>query len=439
MSTKEAKYLSAIDKLLQGSINNRQAAAYCGISMRQVKRLKKKARETGLKSILHGNRVHKPLHAISDETRKKILNLYTEKYQDFNFKHFQAKLDETEKITVSYSTIERALKSNGIKSPRSIRRPAKHRLRERKSFEGELVQMDASIFDWLSNGSYYHLHGAIDDATGKILALYFEKEENFNGYCELMFQMNERCGLPGRIYVDGRTVFSVPNRLRQLTLEEELAGENPARTQFARAMDTLGVKISIASSPQAKGRIEKLWNTLQDQLVKELRLNGINDIVKANLFLKPFITSYNRKYAKVAKNSTLMYFPKHDLNNLKLILAIHEKRILDNGLSFSYKGEKFVMPVEINHKEIPASPKDVITVVTSSRIGMRVIYKELVVRPVKYTQLKPIVQQKVVINNSEIVGDRLLKPISWRQTNNYLFAGKPKTQQNHGSDSSSEG
>jgi hypothetical protein len=180
-----------------------------------------------------------------------------------------------------------------------------------------MAQMDASSFDWLGNGSYLHLHGAIDDATGRILALHFDKEETLEGYCELMFQMNRDGHLPREIYTDARTVFVYDSKKKKkLTLEEELAGKLEKQPNFARALKELNILHIVARSAQAKGGIERLWQTLQDRLTKDMKRNGICTVEQANEFLKKYIPYYNRKFAVQASNPEKAYLPKRDMFEL---------------------------------------------------------------------------------------------------------------------------
>jgi hypothetical protein len=154
--------------------------------------------------------------------------------------------------------------------------------------------MDASKFDWLNNGSYLHLHGAVDDATGRVLALHFAKEETFEGYCELMFQMNQDGHLPREFYTDGRTVFVYDTKKKSaLNIGEELEGKIQKQPQFARALQQLNILLIIATSPQAKGGIERLWGTLQDRLAKDMQRKGICSVEEANessSFISPVTT-----------------------------------------------------------------------------------------------------------------------------------------------------
>jgi hypothetical protein len=226
------------------------------------------------------------------------------------------------------------------------------------------------------------LHGAIDDATGRILALHFEKEETFEGYCELIFQMNRDGHLPREIYTDGRSIFAYDSKKKKkLSIAEELAGKTEKQPHFARALKELNILLIIAKSAQAKGGIERLWETLQDRLVKDMKRKGITTTEQANEFLKHYIPYYNRKFAVQAAKPEKAYLPKVDLAQIQLIFSKQVTRKLDSGLSFSFEGQKYRLPVYVNSKRVPASPHDTITVAISKHIGIQVLLKGFVIKP----------------------------------------------------------
>jgi len=382
MSKQEARKLTIIEELLAGRFNNDQAAELLDLSVRQVQRMKAEASKSGVLSILHKNRGRKPANALDHEIAETICRIYQTELTGYNFCHATDVLAEDKDIFVSVSTVSRYLKADGIRSPKAKRRPKKHRSRNARECEGEMVQMDASSFDWLGNGSYLHLHGAVDDATGRILALHFEKEETFEGYCELMFQMNHAGHLPREIYTDARTVFVYDSkRKKRLTLEEELAGKLEKQPHFARALRELNILHIVARSAQAKGAIERLWETLQDRLTKDMKRKGICTIEQANEFLERYIPYYNRKFAVHAASPVKAYLPKQDAFALQFMFARQETRKLDSGLSFSFNGQKYRLPLMSGNKKVPASAHDTITVATSNRIGMQVLYKGFVLPP----------------------------------------------------------
>lgn len=406
MSKQEARKITIIEELLAGRFTNKLAAELLGLSIRQVQRMKAEASKNGAMSILHKNRGRKPANALDTEVAEKICRIYQTELSGYNFCHATDVLAEEKGIFVSVSTVSRYLKSDGIRSPKAKRRPKKHRSRDAREHEGEMVQMDASKFDWLGNGFYLHLHGAVDDATGRILALHFEKEETFEGYCELMFQMNQDGHLPREIYTDGRTVFVYDSKKKKkLTIEEELAGKVTKQTNFDRALRELNILLIIARSAQAKGGIERLWETLQDRLPKDMKRKGISTIEQANEFLKQYIPYYNRKFAVQAASPEKAYLPKQDMSALQLIFAKHETRKLDSGLTFSFKGQKYRLPIYVDNKKVPASPHDTLTVATSKRIGMQALYKGFILKPelLKTQPKASIVQMSQQDNSSKIL------------------------------------
>ncbi len=432
MSKQDARKVTIVEELLAGRFTNKQSAQLLGLSVRQVQRLKARAAVHGSMSILHRSRGVAPANKLDPTIATKLVNVYQSELHGYNFSHATDVFAEEKGIFVSVSTVSRYLKAKGnISSKAKRRRKKKHRSRDARQQEGELVQMDASKFDWLGNGSYLHLHGAVDDATGKVLALYFEKEETFQGYSELMLQMNQNGHLPREIYTDARTVFVYNKKDEQaLALAEELQGKTKRLTQFARALQQLNILLIIAHSPQAKGCIERLWGTLQDRLSKDMKRKGISTVEEANFFLKQYITYYNHKFAVQAANPEKAYLPKQNAADLQLIFAKHESRVLDNGLTFSYKGQRFSLPAAGRGKKIPASPHDTITIATSSRIGMQVIFKGLVFKPVLLKrQPKTSIIQNQQDNTALSISTTVVSPVAvppkthpWRTYSNYFYS-----------------
>lgn len=204
-------------------------------------------------------------------------------------------LEEREDIKISYSALYNILKASNIKYKNSQKDRKTHRRRKRKECEGMLVQTDATTFDWFNTGKKYSLHGYIDDVTGKILGLYMCENECLMGYLEITRQMLKKYGSPVAIYSDKYSVF-FPTSHQKVTIEERLQGENKPTTQIKRIMDFLGIELIAASISQAKGRIERLCETLQDRLVTEFKLNNITTIEQANKFLVKYIDMYNKNF-----------------------------------------------------------------------------------------------------------------------------------------------
>ena len=347
LKEKDLKRATLIEACIKGQCTIKQVATALGLSERRVKQIKKEVKENGVKSIQHGNRGRKPKNAISDETKKKILELRSSyKYELSNFKHFQELLKERENIDISYSALYNILRNAGIKSPKKHRKSKLHHRRKRKECEGMMLQADGTPFDWFGNGEKYSLHGFIDDATGKITGLYMCKNECLLGYLEVLRQTLENFGIPISLYPDKYSVFFPPKKVDDhVTIEEQLNGREKGVTQFGRIVEELGIEMFPASSPQAKGRIERLWETLQSRLVTEFRINNIKSIDEANKFL-------------------ILKLPKR--YNLDELLCVKFERTIDNAGIFSLNNSKF----QIIDKSLP--PKTKVQIYLSQKIGMRV-------------------------------------------------------------------
>lgn len=366
LKQKDLKRATLIEACINGQCTVKQVATALGLSERRVKQIKKEVKENGVKSIQHGNRGRKPKNTISDETRKTILNLRsTYQYELSNFKHFQELLKERENIDISYSALYNILHKAGFKSPKKHRKSKLHHRRKRKESEGMMLQADGTPFDWFGTGEKYSLHGFIDDATGKITGLYMCKNECLLGYLEVLRQTLENYGIPISLYPDKYSVFFPPKKVNDhLTIEEQLNGRQKGITQFGRIVEELGIEMFPANSPQAKGRIERLWETLQSRLVTEFRINNITSIEMANDFLLQYINIYNSKFAIQASNSKSVFLKLPKKYNLDELLCVRFERTIDNAGVFSIKNSKF----QILDKNLP--PKTKISVYLSKKVGM---------------------------------------------------------------------
>ena len=258
----EVKRIKVLQQLVAGQITNQQATNRLGLTARQIQRLKKTYQEFGDQAVIHGLKGKPSSRGYSEGLKQSIVTLYQEEYDGWNFSHFNDILEDNHSIRVSDHFIYQLLTSNGIKSPRAKKhKPKKHSPRNRKENAGELVQTDASIHLWIIVGNKkYALHGMIDDATNIVTALVLCNEETNRGYQLVLRDTIRRYGIPECLYTDFRTVFQTP---KKLTLEEELEGKELEATRFAKMCNKLGVNIISTRSPQAKGRIERLWETLQ--------------------------------------------------------------------------------------------------------------------------------------------------------------------------------
>lgn len=392
LKQKDLKRATLIEACIKGKCTVKQVADALGLSERRVKQIKKEVKENGVKSIQHGNRGRKPKNTISDETRKRILELRSSyEYEISNFKHFQELLKERENIDISYSALYNILRNAGIKSPKKHHKTKLHHRRKRKECEGMMLQADGTPFDWFGSGEKYSLHGFIDDATGKVTGLYMCKNECLLGYLEVLRQTLENYGIPISLYPDKYSVFFPPKKVNDhITIEEQLNGREKGITQFGRIVEDLGITMFAASSPQAKGRIERLWETLQSRLVTEFRINKITSIEQANKFLITYIVKYNSQFAIKPQNKQNMFLKLPKRYNLDELLCVRFERTIDNAGVFSINNSKF----QIMDKSL--SPKTKIQVYLSKKIGMRVKSNNKVydVQPLE------VISKDIIDNNS---------------------------------------
>jgi hypothetical protein len=272
-------------------------------------------RKEGAAALAHGNRGRKPANAIGDDVRQRIVDLAAGTYSGFNQQHFTEMLAEREGICFCRSSVRNILLEVGIRSPKR-RRPPKHRSRrERCPKEGMLLQIDGSPHDWLEGrGPRMSLIGAIDDAGGTVPHALFRYQEDSLGYFLLMKGIVTRHGIPGAVYHDRHSIFEISADEREhQTIQEQLSGK-PMLTQFGRLMAELGITTISARSPQAKGRIERLWGTFQDRLVHEMRLAGISTLEEANRFLPGFLDRFNAQFAVLPREAGSAYRPVEDLD-----------------------------------------------------------------------------------------------------------------------------
>ena len=307
-----------------------------GVSPRQVRRLRVRFRREGFEAVIHGNTDRSPANRTDPATIERVVALAGPdgRYRDLNVCHLQDLLDSQEQIKIGRSTLDRLLKTAGLRQVGKAPAPIHRRKRLRRPAEGMLLQVDASPFDWLEGrGPKAVLVGAIDDATGKVLFLVFRPTEDQTGYLLLLRTVAVTYGLPMAIYHDRHTILRSP---KEPTIEEQLAGRSPM-SQIQRVMADLGIESIPAHSPQAKGRIERLWGTLQDRLTKELRLAGIRNLEEANAFLPDFIARYNARFARAPQDPNVAWVPLPTDLDLNYYFTIRESRKVraDHCISFS--------------------------------------------------------------------------------------------------------
>ena len=387
--TEEFK-LHIIKCVIGKKLTIKDASKRLDLSIRQVKRLKRRLQD-GVSSMLHVNCGRQPKHTLSPQTKKDILEIKAmPEYDEVNFLHFQELLESEHNIKISYSALRKLLIKNGHKSPRKQkRRKISHPRRQRKEYFGEMLQMDGSKHKWFKNNSqYYVIHGAIDDGTSNITSLYMCKNECLEGYTQVIRQTIKAYGVPKSAYLDGLSIFFSS---KEPTIEEQLEGKMVNETQFGRMMSSLGVHMIQARSSQAKGRIERLWGTLQGRLETEFAIRGINTPEEANAFFPEFLKSFNERFSVEALKSENKFLPVPEYINLDILFSVKITRTVDNSGCFSLDGTIF----QCNIKDV--LPKTKVVILISKKLGVKVLFKEKL-----FTPIPILCKEKIEIKGSSV-------------------------------------
>jgi len=343
MSQKEFQRVKVIENATGGRLSVREASCLLQLSERQVQRLKRRYRPDSVGWVQHGNRGRSVPWAVSLPQKQLILNLARGKYQGFNDSHLAEKLRDEENLAVSRETVRRILRSAKLASPQR-RRPRKYRSRRppRPRF-GMMALTDASRHDWLEGrGPALTLIGFQDDATGQILAAHFQLEaENTVGYLRALHTMITTHGVPLSLYRDRHSIFQRNDS--SWTLAEQLAGQQ-SPTQLGRALDELGIEQIPAYSPQAKGRIERIWRTCQDRLVSELRLVHASTLEQANPVLARFCLDHNQRFARPAAESVRDFRSLPRRFDLARCLSLRYQRVVSADHSVTLGAFPIALP-----------------------------------------------------------------------------------------------
>jgi transposase len=382
MSRKQLNKLDILSKANDGFVTVKEASEALGLSERQVKRLKKKVRKEGADGVIHGNTGRVPATKMPAATEAEILRLYSlQEHSRCNFSHFTEILEREYGIKTSYASVCRILKSNGFKSPKTKRRKKQHRRRKRREQAGLLLQMDATPYEWFRGDKRrYALHGSIDDATGQVTGLYMTDNECLHGYFEIFRRTVSNFGVPVSGYADRHTIFQSPNAKKHEIDASVPVGD----TQLGRCLKELGVTLIAARSPQAKGRVERLWGTLQSRLPVEFAMKGITTVGEANAFLEMYIYEFNSNFAVEPQNTQNAFRKLDPVENIDHILCVKEKRVVDAGGVFSYGGKSF----KVNAENFPLPSKAKIDVMVGARIGVMAAYKNNVMQALPFVPPK---------------------------------------------------
>lgn len=325
LTDQQQREVRILERLEAGSLDAASAAKALGISARQLRRKRARFRAQGMATVVHGNQGRRPVNRMDEATRARIVALAGAggRYAGVNVSHMQELLAREEQIVVGRSTLDRLLKTAGVRTRQTKAKAVHRHRRQRKGAAGMLVQIDGSPYHWLGAAQpMATLIGAIDDATGEILYLHLRPTEDQLGYLLLLRTLARTHGRPMAIYHDRHTILRSP---KNPTLEEELAGELPM-SQIQRMMHELGIESIPAYSPQAKGRIERLWGTLQDRLTTELRLAGAATLDQANACLASFLEQFNARFAVQPLDPEPAWRPLPKRFDDGCVFAIREER-----------------------------------------------------------------------------------------------------------------
>jgi len=379
MSRREARRLHILHQALERRLTQREAAGLIGLSDRQVRRLLQRLRAEGEEGICHRARGRPSNHRIPARVKARALALFRDTYRDFNLTHATEKLGERHGIPLHAETLRLWLKAAGI--PYKKRRARTHRQwRERKAHRGALVQLDGSHHDWFEGrGPACVFLGYIDDATNTVWGRFYDYEGTWPALDSLKRYI-QQYGIPQSVYLDKHTTYksgAAP------TIDEQLSDQKPM-SQFERSLAELRIEVIHANSPQAKGRVERLFKTLQDRLVRELRLVGIRSVAEANAFLECYWPPYNRRFSRVAASAADLHRPAPASRALDRVLCIREERTVRNDFTIAHHGTLYQLEQATRAKQVTVEERLDGTLHLTYK-GRELRYRAIPVRPPKVT------------------------------------------------------
>jgi transposase len=383
MSREEASRLHIIHQALDKKISQTEAAKHVGLSDRQIRRLIKRIRVEGDDGICHRSRGKTSNRGIPKKIKAKTLKLFQKRYKDFNLVHATEKLSEVHGITINDETLRLWL--NEAEIPYKKRKARQHRQRrERKSHFGELVQIDGSHHDWFEGrGPVCVFMGYIDDANSNVYGRFYYYEGTMPAM-DSMKRYIKRYGIPQSVYLDKHTTYK---SWAEPTIEEQLNDQKPM-SHFEKSLAKLSVEVIHANSPQAKGRVERLFKTLQDRLVKEMRLKSISTVAEANEFLKTYLPKHNRQFKKKAASAADLHRPALHSKELDRILCIQEERVIKNDFTISHNGTLYQIEEPTRAQKVIVEERLDGTLHISYK-GQDLKFRKIVKQPIK-ENLEPV-------------------------------------------------
>ena len=412
MSKEEVKRVEILRMAEEKKITQKQGAKRIGITQRHFRRMLRRYREQGPEGIISGHRGKPSNNRMPAEKRKKILERINADYSDFGPTLASEKLWERNGIKVSKETVRKIMIEEGLHKPKARPEEEPHPLRKRMKHRGELVQIDGSPHDWLEDRAERAcLLVFIDDATSEILAAKFVPAESYFAYTGLFKTYFQQHGLPEALYSDCFSVFRV-NHSNVTTTD--------AQTEYHRSMKALGIEVYFASSPEAKGRVERVNQTLQDRLVKEMRLEGICDYERANEFLPGYLAKHNQRFAVRPRSPIDRHEPLRPENDLDLIFTKRATRVLSKNLEFQY--DRVIYQIQTDRPTY-ALRKRKVTVCENEKGKITVLLNH---EPIEFTRFHKQPKQNAVASSKDIAR-RAYKPAKdhpWR-TYGKKINGKP--------------
>lgn len=338
MSAKELSRVEVMEKLVEKRMSQKEAGAMLDLSTRQIKRLLQAYRKKGAAGLVSKQRGRPSHNRLAQDVKKRALNLLKTKYQGFGPTLAHEKLVEKEKLQLSDESVRQLMICEGLWKARKAKKVVVHQLRERRACFGELVQIDGSPHDWFEGrAEACVLLVFIDDATGKLGQLLFVDSESFVSYAQAAESYFRQWGKPVALYSDKHSIFRV---------NLPSAGMGKALTQFGRAMQDLDIEIICANTPQAKGRVERVIQTLQDRLPKEMRLRKIKSRDAGNAYLPEFLADFNQRFAEPPRSAVDLHRPLTAKEDLARILTWQETRTLSKNLTLQFQKTVYQIQTE---------------------------------------------------------------------------------------------
>jgi transposase len=392
--------MQVIQLVAKNRMKQRKAAEQLGVSVRQIKRLKKAYRLLGAKGLISKKRGRSSNHQIDAQVKEQALDLLRDRYADFGPTLAHEKLIEVHHLHLGVEKIRQLMIQEGLWHPRRAKRPVVHPMRDRRPRFGELVQLDGSPFDWFEGRApACTLLVYIDDATSRVMELFFTEAETTFSYFQASEHYFTRYGKPQAFYSDKLSVFRV-------NLPNSVTGEGT--TQFGRAMHQLNVRLLCANTPQAKGRVERMNQLLQDRYVKEMRLRGISSMAAGNAYAPEFIADLNARFAVVPQSQEDAHRPLLPQDDLARILTVQELRVLSKNLTVQYHNAVY----QIQTPRPTYALRQAQVVVRENRLGeITIEYKG---KPLAYTIYREPIRQAEV-TPSKLIESALTSPTPSRK------------------------